>query len=111
MTAASGLEEVARAKQAVRERVWALLERERVARFPGARGRIPNFAGAPAAAARLALLPAWRAARVVKSNPDAPQLPVRAHARPRRCPGQPTTPPGLIVAGEGVIRCPHTRRP
>ena len=80
MTAASGLEEAARAKQAVRERVWALLERERVARFPGATGRIPNFAGASAAAARLASLPAWRAARVVKANPDAPQLPVRAQA-------------------------------
>jgi hypothetical protein len=67
-----GLEEAARAKQAVRERVWALLERERAARFPGATGRIPNFAGAPAAAARLASLPSWRAARVVKANPDAP---------------------------------------
>jgi 5-formyltetrahydrofolate cyclo-ligase len=75
-----GLEEAARAKRAVRERVWALLQRERVARFPGATGRIPNFAGAPAAAARLASLPSWRAARVVKSNPDAPQLPVRAQA-------------------------------
>jgi 5-formyltetrahydrofolate cyclo-ligase len=74
------LEETARAKQAVRERVWALLERERMARFPGATGRIPNFAGAPVAAARLASLPAWRAARVVKANPDAPQLPVRARA-------------------------------
>jgi 5-formyltetrahydrofolate cyclo-ligase len=75
-----GLEEATRAKQAVRERVWALFERERAARFPGATGRIPNFAGAPAAAARLASLPAWRTARVVKSNPDAPQLPVRARA-------------------------------
>jgi 5-formyltetrahydrofolate cyclo-ligase len=74
------LEAAARAKQAVRERVWALLERERVARFPGATGRIPNFAGAPAAAARLASLPPWRAAGVVKANPDAPQLPVRARA-------------------------------
>jgi 5-formyltetrahydrofolate cyclo-ligase len=73
-------EAAARAKQAVRERVWALLERERVARFPGATGRIPNFAGAPAAAAQLASLPPWRTARVVKSNPDAPQLPVRARA-------------------------------
>jgi 5-formyltetrahydrofolate cyclo-ligase len=69
-----------RAKQAVREHVWALLEREGVARFPGAKGRIPNFAGAPAAAARLASHPAWRAARVLKANPDAPQLPVRARA-------------------------------
>ena len=82
MTGASapGLEEAARAKQAVRERVWALLERKRVARFPGAKGRVPNFAGASEAAARLASLPEWRAARVVKSNPDAPQLPVRARA-------------------------------
>jgi 5-formyltetrahydrofolate cyclo-ligase len=77
---AASLEAAARAKQAIRERVWALLERERAARFPGAGGRIPNFAGASAAAARLASLPAWRAARVVKSNPDAPQLPVRARA-------------------------------
>jgi 5-formyltetrahydrofolate cyclo-ligase len=61
----ASLEEAARAKQAVRERVWALLERERVARFPGATGRIPNFAGAPTIAARLASLPAWRAAGVV----------------------------------------------
>jgi 5-formyltetrahydrofolate cyclo-ligase len=76
----AALEEAARAKQAVRERVWALLEREGVARFPGAQGRIPNFAGAPAAAARLASLPAWGAARVLKANPDAPQLPVRAQA-------------------------------
>jgi 5-formyltetrahydrofolate cyclo-ligase len=74
------LEEAARAKREVRERVWGLLERERVARFPGAAGRVPNFAGAPAAAARLASLPAWRAARVLKANPDAPQLPVRARA-------------------------------
>jgi 5-formyltetrahydrofolate cyclo-ligase len=74
------LEEAARAKQAVRERVWGLLERERAARFPGANGRIPNFAGAAATAARLASLPAWRAARVLKANPDAPQLAVRARA-------------------------------
>jgi 5-formyltetrahydrofolate cyclo-ligase len=68
------------AKQAVRERVWELLERERVARFPGARGRIPNFKGAETAAALLAEQPEWRAARVVKANPDAPQLPVRRRA-------------------------------
>ncbi len=82
MTGAStpGLEEAVRAKQAVRKRVWTLLERERAARFPGAEGRIPNFDGAPAAAARLASLEPWRAARVVKANPDAPQLPVRARA-------------------------------
>jgi len=68
-------------KQDVRERVWHLLQEEGAARFPGARGRIPNFKGAEAAADRLAELPEWRAAEVVKSNPDAPQLPVRRRAR------------------------------
>jgi 5-formyltetrahydrofolate cyclo-ligase len=69
------------AKQEARERIWELLERERAARFPGARGRIPNFRGAEQAAARLAELPEWRSARVIKANPDAPQLPVRRRAR------------------------------
>ena len=64
----------------VRERIWALLERRKAARFPGARGRIPNFAGAEAAATCLAAQPQWRQARVLKANPDAPQLPVRARA-------------------------------
>lgn len=68
-------------KQEVRERIWELLERERAARFPGARGRIPNFRGAEQAAARLAELPEWQAARVIKANPDSPQLPVRRRAR------------------------------
>ncbi|HWC32754.1 MAG TPA: 5-formyltetrahydrofolate cyclo-ligase, partial [Actinomycetota bacterium] len=67
-------------KQRRREEAWALLERRGVARFPGARGRIPNFVGADAAAERLAALPEWGPARVVKANPDAPQLPVRARA-------------------------------
>jgi 5-formyltetrahydrofolate cyclo-ligase len=70
----------AETKQAVRERIWALLEAERAARFPGARGRIPNFRGAEAAAARFAESPEWSAAAVVKANPDAPQLPVRRRA-------------------------------
>jgi 5-formyltetrahydrofolate cyclo-ligase len=74
------LERVAEAKRAVRERVWTLLEERGVARFPGARGRIPNFRGAEAAADRLAALPEWRRALVVKANPDAAQLPVRVRA-------------------------------
>jgi 5-formyltetrahydrofolate cyclo-ligase len=64
----------------VRERVWAALERGGTARFPGARGRIPNFVGAEATAERLAEREEWRAGEVVKANPDSPQLPVRRRA-------------------------------
>jgi 5-formyltetrahydrofolate cyclo-ligase len=67
-------------KQAVRERVWRELRRVRASRFPGVEGRIPNFVGAEAAGRRLGDLEEWRAARALKSNPDAPQLPVRAAA-------------------------------
>lgn len=67
-------------KQAVRELVWSLLEQKRVARFPGARGRIPNFVGAEVASERLAEVPECREARAIKANPDMPQLPVRKRA-------------------------------
>ena len=68
-------------KQALRERVWRLLERRRVGRFPlPLTGRIPSFVGAEAAAERLATLPEWRAARALKCNPDAPQRAVRLRA-------------------------------
>jgi 5-formyltetrahydrofolate cyclo-ligase len=74
-------ERAARAdKQAVRERVWATLEAQKAVGFPGAKGRIPNFVGAGDAAARLAALTEWQAAAAMKSNPDMPQLPVRARA-------------------------------
>ncbi|HEU0023698.1 MAG TPA: 5-formyltetrahydrofolate cyclo-ligase [Thermoleophilaceae bacterium] len=66
-----------RSKDEVRGDVWRAMEREGVARFPGAEGRIPNFAGAKAAAERLARHPAWQAATTVKANPDSPQT----HAR------------------------------
>jgi 5-formyltetrahydrofolate cyclo-ligase len=67
-------------KQRVRERIWARFEESGEALFPGARGRIPNFRGAAAAADRLAATPEWRRARVVKCNPDSPQRPVRLRA-------------------------------
>ncbi|GAA1253212.1 5-formyltetrahydrofolate cyclo-ligase [Prauserella halophila] len=70
---------VDRAKQAARESVWQLLE-ERQAAPAGVRGRIPAFFGADDAADRLAALPEWTGARVVKAVPDRPQLPVRARA-------------------------------
>ena len=38
--------------------------------------RIPNFVGADQAAKRLSDLDEWRRARVVKCNPDPPQIPV-----------------------------------
>jgi 5-formyltetrahydrofolate cyclo-ligase len=68
-------------KQHVRERIWDALEESGEARFPyPPHGRIPNFAGAKAAAERLANLDAWRDAKILKSNPDSPQLPVRRAA-------------------------------
>ncbi len=67
-------------KQDFREWIWRLLEEGGVARFPGARGRIPNFTGAEAAAERLAGLEEWHRATVLKANPDSPQLPVRTRA-------------------------------
>jgi 5-formyltetrahydrofolate cyclo-ligase len=67
------------AKQAIRRRVWDLLVAEHVAE-PGAHGHIPVFAGAGAAAGRLAGLPEWRAAKVVKAVPDRAQQPVRERA-------------------------------
>ncbi len=69
------------AKRRLRQHTWALLTRRRVGRFPfPLHDRIPNFAGAELAAARLATLPEWRAARTLKCNPDAPQRPVRLRA-------------------------------
>lgn len=64
-------------KAEVREMIWRAMEVRGVARFPGTKGRIPNFVGAERAALHLQRLSAWRKARVVKINPDAPQLPVR----------------------------------
>ncbi|HXG42101.1 MAG TPA: 5-formyltetrahydrofolate cyclo-ligase [Dehalococcoidia bacterium] len=74
------MEEARALKQALRERVWRALEEAGEALFPGAWGRIPNFRGAAAAAHRLRQLPIWRQARVLKCNPDLPQLPLRRAA-------------------------------
>jgi 5-formyltetrahydrofolate cyclo-ligase len=67
-------------KDEARARVWREMEIRGVGRFPGAKGRIPNFVGAERAALHLQELRAWRKARVIKVNPDAPQLPVRRMA-------------------------------
>lgn len=58
-----------RVKQEIRERVWTLLTERHVARFPlPLHDRIPNFAGAEEAAARLAETPEWKAARRLASG-------------------------------------------
>jgi 5-formyltetrahydrofolate cyclo-ligase len=77
---AGGPAELLAAKAALREEVWEALRAAKVARFPGAAGRIPNFTGAEAAAERLRAQPAWEDAATVKANPDSPQLRVRQRA-------------------------------
>jgi 5-formyltetrahydrofolate cyclo-ligase len=64
-------------KQQIRERVWGMLESENVSRFPGAKGRIPNFKGAEQCAERVAELQVWKRAKVIKANPDSPQRAIR----------------------------------
>ena len=62
------------------QEIWSAMSAAKVARFPGAAGRIPNFTGAEAAAERLRATPEWQAASTLKANPDSPQLPVRQRA-------------------------------
>lgn len=71
--------DVDQAKRAARERVWSLLE-EHGAAPPDVFGRIPSFHGAQKAAERLAELPEWKNAQVIKAVPDTAQEPVRARA-------------------------------
>lgn len=77
---AGGPAELVEAKAAVRQRVWDALRDGKLARFPGAHGRIPNVSGAEAAAERLRGTEMWRRARTLKCNPDAAQWPVRQRA-------------------------------
>ncbi len=70
-----------RSKAEARRIAYEGLHRARAARFPfPIEGRIPNFKGAEAAARKLRQLPAYQQARMLKVNPDAPQLPIRAMA-------------------------------
>ena len=63
-------------KDRLRAEVWGTLESGAVNVGP-VWSRIPNFAGANLAAWNLARTSAWAKARVVKCNPDPPQIPVR----------------------------------
>jgi len=67
-------------KEVIRKEIWALLQKQKVARFPGAEGRIPNFIGAEACAKQLAETTYWKAAKVLKINPDSPQRAIRHRA-------------------------------
>src|SRR6202451_3371548 len=77
---AGGPADLLAAKAGLREEVWSAMRAAKVARFPGAAGRIPNFTGAEAAAERLREMPEWQAAGTVKANPDSAQWPVRQRA-------------------------------
>lgn len=66
-------------KDQLRSKIWSQLQQHKaVERNPV--GHIPAFKGAEQAAERLAALPIWQQAQVVKCNPDKPQLPVRLRA-------------------------------
>lgn len=67
-------------KEAMRKKIWQLLQAEKVARFPGAEGRIPNFIGAEACARLLLDARWWAKAEVIKVNPDSPQRAIRQKA-------------------------------
>ncbi|MYW03446.1 5-formyltetrahydrofolate cyclo-ligase [Streptomyces sp. SID3343] len=68
------------AKQRVRERVWDALDAAAVVHDVTSHGRIPDFHGKDQAAERLAALPRWKTAGIIKSVPDKAQLPVRVAA-------------------------------
>jgi 5-formyltetrahydrofolate cyclo-ligase len=64
-------------KEELRKYVWSEMRLARVARFPGAKGRIPNFTGAEKCAEMVGQLAPWNKARTIKSNPDSPQRAIR----------------------------------
>lgn len=66
-------------KDAVRSEVWRSLETTGTSVGP-AWSMIPNFVGADVAAWRLAQTDEWKRARTIKTNPDAPQIPIRLRA-------------------------------
>lgn len=66
-------------KDELRSEIWHSLETTGTAVGP-AWSLIPNFVGADTAAWRLAQTDEWKRAKTVKTNPDAPQIPVRLRA-------------------------------
>ncbi|XP_032468198.1 methenyltetrahydrofolate synthase domain-containing protein isoform X5 [Phocoena sinus] len=61
-------------KQDIREQIWDYMEARNLADFPRpVHHRIPNFKGASRAAEHFPRLQAFKMARTIKVNPDAPQ--------------------------------------
>jgi len=69
-----------RDKHAIREAMWTALEQAAVVRGRSVHDKIPAFYDADEAAQRVFSLDVWQAARVIKSNPDQPQRPLRQRA-------------------------------
>ena len=69
-----------RDKFAIREEVWTALEQAKVVRGRTVHDKIPDFYGSREAAELVFELPEWTAARVIKSNPDRAQRPLRQQA-------------------------------
>lgn len=64
-------------RQRIREAVWANLDSQGVALFPGSHGRIPNFRGADSSAQSLRETKVYADAEVISVNPDSPQRCIR----------------------------------
>ncbi|MCH7714089.1 MAG: 5-formyltetrahydrofolate cyclo-ligase [Chloroflexi bacterium] len=113
-----------RDKDAIREAMWTALELAGVVRGRSVHDRIPAFHGADEAAQRVFGLDVWQAARVIKSNPDQPQRPLRQRAleegktvymavprlRQEQCfveldPSVIDLPPAKAAAISGAFRC------
>lgn len=70
-----------RDKGLIRNRVWAFMEEQDIARFPRpVFDRIPNFVGAEEAGKRVAVMKEFEEAQTVKVNPDSAQRQVRFEA-------------------------------
>jgi 5-formyltetrahydrofolate cyclo-ligase len=69
-----------RDKDAIRESIWTALEQAKVVRPKNVHDKIPHFRGAEEAAERVFELTVWQQARVIKSNPDKAQRPLRQRA-------------------------------
>ncbi|XP_059007666.1 methenyltetrahydrofolate synthase domain-containing protein isoform X5 [Mustela lutreola] len=65
-------------KQDIRQQIWDYMESQNLADFPRpVHHRIPNFKGASRAAEHFPRLQAFKVARTIKVNPDAPQTNAR----------------------------------